>query len=111
MFKRSTITTINGLGSRFVLDSNLSKVEFRDDCCGTSMTFEKKAGKYIITWRADNEFAHRCDVTITASVKRVLSSFSRAVNRFDAREWGREPVCYDQHGCIANIRLTRFAEK
>lgn len=106
MFKRSTITTINELGKRFVLDSNLSKVEFSDSF--DSMTFEKNAGKYIITCRSGDPGCRRI---ITASVRRVLSAFSRAVKRFDAGVYGKFPVCYDQHGHIANIRLARFAEK
>lgn len=106
MFKRNTITTVNELGKRFVLDSNLSKVEFID--IFDSMTFEKKVGKYIITRRSGCPEYHR---TVTASVKHVLSAFGRAVKRFDAGAYGRFPVCYDQHGYIADIRLTRFAEK
>lgn len=106
MFKRSTITTINGLGKRFVLDSNLSKVEFSDSF--DSMTFEKNAGKYIITCRSGDPEYQR---TITARSERVLNAFNRAVKRFDVSVYGKFPVCYDQHGRIANIRLTRFAEK
>lgn len=104
MFKRSTI--INELGKRFVLDSNLSKVEFSDSF--DSMTFEKNAGKYIITCRSGDPEYQR---TVTASVGYVLSAFGRAVKRFDVSVYGKFPVCYDQHGRIASIKLRYWAEK
>lgn len=94
MFKKNTIITPNGLGKRFALDSNLTRIEF---CvAGKTMTFTKKAGKYIISFGNTK--------TVTSDHRRVIRYISAASNFSD-------PVCYNQYSKVANIRLVRFAPK
>ena len=94
MFKKNAIITPNGLGKRFALDSNLTRIEFY--VAGKAMTFAKKDGKYIISFGNTK--------TVTSDHRRVIRYISAASNFSD-------PVCYNQHSEVANIRLVRFAPK
>lgn len=94
MFKKNAIITPNGLGKRFTLDSNMTRIEFY--VAGKAMTFSKKAGKYIVSFENTK--------TVTSDHRRVIRYISAASNFSD-------PVCYNQQNSIANIRLVRFAPK
>ena len=50
MFKKNAIITPNGLGKRFALDSNLTRIEFY--VAGKAMTFAKKGWKvHYFLWK------------------------------------------------------------